>query len=172
MRRLRDRRDRQGGQALLEFALVIPIFLVILLGMVDVGRVIWANNTLSNAAREAARFAIVHGGSRSTACPVGPAVPGVTIVPAASPSCPYPSPSKEAIREVARAFTVAGGSNHTVQVCYGTGCSGNTDASGATNARGTPVTVRVSSQVTMIVGSMIGLGTFNVQATSTMLVNH
>jgi len=45
-----------------EFALVVPIFMVILIGMVDLGRAIWANNSVANAARESARFASVHGG--------------------------------------------------------------------------------------------------------------
>jgi hypothetical protein len=166
-----SRKRRQGGQALLEFALVLPIFMVALLGMIDLGRVIWANDSLTNAAREAARYAIVHGGSRSTACPVGPPAQG-TIIPVSSPTCLFPSPSKEGIREAARAFTIAGGSELTVQVCYGTGCAGDVDAAGATNARGTPVTVTVSSKVPMIVGTLIGLGTFDVLAQSTMLVNH
>jgi hypothetical protein len=165
------RRRRQRGQALLEFAVVLPVFMVVLLGMIDLGRVIWANDSISNAAREAARFAIVHGGSRSTACPVGPPAQ-VTIVPPASSDCPFPSPSKQSVREVAFGYAVAGGGNIVVQVCYGAGCTGDTDATGATNARGTPVTVTVSSQVYMIVGSMIGLGTFSLQTSSTMLVNH
>ena len=160
-----------GGQALLEFALVIPIFLALLIGMVDIGRIVWANNTVSNAAREAARFAVVHGGSRTTACPVGPPAT-VTIIPPASASCPFPSPSKEAIRNTARAFIVAGGSALTVTVCYGAGCSGNTDTFGATNARGTPVTVRVTSRVDMIVSTLVGISSAGVSAESTMLVNH
>lgn len=172
MRRTGPRFRADRGQALLEFALVIPIFMVILIGMIDLGRVVWANNTVSNAAREAARFAIVHGGSRSTACPVGPAVSGKTIVPPASSACPYPSPSTEAISNVARAFTIAGGSALTITVCYGSGCSGNTHAAGATNARGTPVTVTVTSRVDMIMGNLIGIASAGVSATSTMLVNH
>jgi hypothetical protein len=175
-RRLISRHREQGGQALMEFAIVLPVFLAILLGMVDIGRGVWANNTVANAAREAARYASVHGGSKSNTCPVGPPAPK-TVIPGASPTCPYPSPSKEGVRDVARAFTVAGGTGLTIQVCYGIDCSGDadtTDADGnpATNARGTPVTVTVSSQVPMIMGTFLGLGTINVSAASTMLVNH
>ncbi len=47
------------GQALVEFALVIPFLLVILLVVIDVGRAIFAFNTVSEAARTAARVAIV-----------------------------------------------------------------------------------------------------------------
>ena len=51
-------RDRRG-QSMVEFALVLPIFVLILVGIFDFGRAIYAFNTISNAAREGARLAIV-----------------------------------------------------------------------------------------------------------------
>lgn len=48
------------GQALVEFALVIPVFLLVLVALFDVGRAVFAWNTLTNAAREGARMAIVN----------------------------------------------------------------------------------------------------------------
>src|SRR6266700_6705882 len=120
-----SRRD-DTGQGLVEFALVIPIFLVMLFGVVDFGRVIWARNSLENAAREGARYAIVHGGSASQSCPVGPSS-GLATIPAASSSCPFPSPSKQSIYNAASGFAIAPGSGLTVTACYGTGCSGNTN---------------------------------------------
>jgi TadE-like protein len=174
------RPERSRGQGLVEFALVLPVFMVILISMVDLGRAIWANNSVANAAREAARFAAVHGGScedlsgsvcsSSNYCPVGPKGPD-TAVPSASSSCPYPSPSKQSIYDTATGFLVGGGSSTTVTACYGTSCSGNTDTQ-STNVRGTPVTVSVSTQVPMILGSFLGFSTMTVNATSTMLVNH
>jgi hypothetical protein len=171
----RTRHRPAGGQALLEFALVLPVFLAALVGLVDVGRAVWANDAVANAAREAARYATVHGGSKENPCPVGPPSTKIETIPPASPSCPYPSPSKEGVREVARSFSIAGGTGLTVEVCYGSGCSGDVDIQTplpATNARGTAVTVRVSSQVPMIIPTLVGLGPINVSATSTMLVNH
>jgi Flp pilus assembly protein TadG len=53
------RRSRQG-QALAEFALVIPIILLAFMGIFDLGRMIFAYNNISNAAREGARTAIVN----------------------------------------------------------------------------------------------------------------
>lgn len=50
--------DRRG-QTLVEFALTIPIFLLIVVGLFDVGRGVYAYNTIANAARAAARVAIV-----------------------------------------------------------------------------------------------------------------
>jgi TadE-like protein len=48
------------GQALVEFALTIPIFLFVVLALFDMGRAVFAFNTLTNAAREGARTAIVN----------------------------------------------------------------------------------------------------------------
>ena len=166
------RRQRSAGQALVEFSLVLPVFLVMLMGVVDVGRAIWAQNSLASAAREGARFAIVHGGSATTACPVGPAVAGVTVIPTASASCPYPSPSVQAVKDAVIAAANAGGTSLTVTVCYGAGCSGDTNTAGATNARGTPVTVAVSSRVNLITPSLLGMGGFGVSSVTTMVVNH
>ncbi len=48
------------GQALVEFALAIPIFLLLMVALFDLGRAVFAYNTLTNAAREGARLAIVN----------------------------------------------------------------------------------------------------------------
>ena len=51
----------QRGQGLVEFALVLPVLLLIVTGLFDLGRAVWQENTLAYAAREGTRFAIVHG---------------------------------------------------------------------------------------------------------------
>ena len=56
----RGRGRRQRGQGLTEFALVIPIFLLLVVALFDLGRAVFAYNTLTNAAREGARIAIVN----------------------------------------------------------------------------------------------------------------
>ena len=48
------------GQSLVEFALVLPVFILVLVGLFDVGRAVYAFNTISNASREAVRVAIVN----------------------------------------------------------------------------------------------------------------
>jgi Flp pilus assembly protein TadG len=53
--------DDQGGQSLIEFALMLPIVLLIITGLFDTGRAVWQENTLAYAAREGTRYAIVHG---------------------------------------------------------------------------------------------------------------
>lgn len=50
-----------GAQALVEFALVLPILLLIITGVLDTARAVWQSNTLAYAAREGTRYAIVHG---------------------------------------------------------------------------------------------------------------
>jgi len=45
------------GVALVEFALVIPILLILLVGILDTGRAVNAYVTISNASREGARYA-------------------------------------------------------------------------------------------------------------------
>lgn len=47
------------GQALVEFALVLLIVLLLMLGIVDFGRAIFASNSMSHASREATRQASV-----------------------------------------------------------------------------------------------------------------
>jgi hypothetical protein len=52
--------DRGHGQSLVEFALVLPVFILVLVSLFDLGRGVFAYNTLTNAAREGARLAIVN----------------------------------------------------------------------------------------------------------------
>lgn len=54
------RTHSERGQSLVEFALAVPIFILILIGLFDMGRAVYAFNTISNASREAARVAIVN----------------------------------------------------------------------------------------------------------------
>ena len=55
----RRNRESVDGQTLVEFALIIPIFIMLLMGVLDLGRAVYAYHTLNNAAREGARQAIV-----------------------------------------------------------------------------------------------------------------
>jgi Flp pilus assembly protein TadG len=60
----RWRRD-DGAQSLVEFALVLPVFLLLVFGILDLARAVWEENELAFAAREGTRWAIVHGSSAS-----------------------------------------------------------------------------------------------------------
>lgn len=50
-----------SAQTLVEFALVLPIFLLVVTGLMDTARAVWQENTLAYSAREGTRYAIVHG---------------------------------------------------------------------------------------------------------------
>lgn len=49
-------RSRQNGAAAVEFAIVLPLLILIFTGMVEYGRLMWNYNALAKAARDAARF--------------------------------------------------------------------------------------------------------------------
>jgi Flp pilus assembly protein TadG len=51
------RRDGRRGQSLVEFALVLPIFMLIVFGIIDGGRVVFANNDMAQSTRNVARVA-------------------------------------------------------------------------------------------------------------------
>lgn len=76
-------RGRRRGQALVEFALVLPIFLLVLVGLFDLGRAVFAYNSITNGAREGARLAIVN---QSTALIKQRAINQVAIAETADPS--------------------------------------------------------------------------------------
>lgn len=54
-------RKEEHGQALVEMALVLPLFLLLLFGVMEMGRVGYSYITVSNAAREGGRIATVGG---------------------------------------------------------------------------------------------------------------
>src|SRR4051794_16158867 len=62
-----SRPRRRSGQALVEFALVFPLFLLVLFSVISFGMYIFYNQQLTNAAREGARYAVVH--SSTAVCP-------------------------------------------------------------------------------------------------------
>lgn len=75
MRRLvieRFRADR--GSAIIEFSLISFMFIILLLSVVEMGRMILVYTTVANAARAGARYAIVHGADQ-TVSPSGPGSP-------------------------------------------------------------------------------------------------
>jgi hypothetical protein len=175
------RRGPSRGQALVEFALILPIFILLLVSIFDLGHVVWANDSLATAAREGARFAVVHGGSNSSKCPQGPlaATYGGTIDPPTTcgftPSSLSPLvDSREGIKAAAEKWLNGVGGTTTISVCYGevSSCSGDVDAPGATNLDGTKVTVTVTSTVGLAAPSLLGMGPFTLSGTATMLVNN
>lgn len=48
----------RSGNSMVEFALILPLFLLLTLGVLDFGRLFWTQETLSYALREAGRYAV------------------------------------------------------------------------------------------------------------------
>jgi Flp pilus assembly protein TadG len=70
---LRYRHERrhllgEAGQSLIEFALILPILLVLILGVVDLGKALGYKNDQTNLANTAARLAVVSSGTNCVPC--------------------------------------------------------------------------------------------------------
>jgi Flp pilus assembly protein TadG len=163
------RRWRERGQTLVEFALVFPVFMVLLFGIIDGSRLVFTNSTLSQAAREGARQASVEaswvgsseGSCNTTAGPVCPAT--VDVLKA------------DVIGAVNRMTTLGpvAGSNVFLSCDATTAPSGNwTGQTCSSRTTGNYVSVRVVSSfvpITPIVGQI--LGTITLSGSATMTIN-
>ncbi len=65
--RAAGRRPRRSGASAVEFALIAPFLVTLILGMIEFGRVMMVEQILVNAAREGARAAVLPGSSASNA---------------------------------------------------------------------------------------------------------
>jgi Flp pilus assembly protein TadG len=146
---MRSRHAR--GQALAEFALVVPIFLVLLLGMIEAGRFMFYYETLNHATREGARYAIVNG-SNSMHCPTGTPAPG-------SYAC---DPSGEDVKDRVRA-SVFGTLKADITV--------PTPTWSPDNSRGSTVRVTASYTYRTLV-PLVPLPPITVEAESSLVVNN
>ena len=57
----RPRRTKRRGTSAVEFAIVAPLFFMMVFGMIEVGRMVMVQQIITNAAREGARVAVVDG---------------------------------------------------------------------------------------------------------------
>jgi len=111
-RTLSRRKQRRPGASALEFALILPVFLLLILGMFELGRAVMVMQALTFAAREGCRVAILDGStSASVATKVNAALTGANInLPSANIAINPSNPSSAGYDEP---VTV------TVQVDYG-----------------------------------------------------
>ena len=58
-KRIRNTLENEKGQSLVEFALVVPLLLLLVFGIAEFGRAWMTKNILTGAAREAVRLAAV-----------------------------------------------------------------------------------------------------------------
>lgn len=146
---LQNRRLRERGQALVEFSVVGVIFFIVVFGLIDVGRAVWNHNTLAQATREGARYAIVHGAHSSD-----PSGPGTTH---------FTAPNSDAMvtAEVQQHAGGLDGSDLTVDADW-------IDGSNLTGSR-----VKVTSRyVYEPLFDFLGLVSFTMTSSSTMRISY
>lgn len=62
----RSRRTSRRGVAAVEFAMVAPLFLLLVFGTIEIGRMLMVQQTLVNASREGARQAVLEGATQES----------------------------------------------------------------------------------------------------------
>ena len=149
-------RRHARGQALVEFALVAPIFFLVLFSIIEFGRYVYTVQILNDAAREGARYAIVHGSQ--SLCPSGP-------MPGGQPNPCDPSGQNVKNVVVRTSSGVTGISASMVTVAW------PTVVSPVDNARGHRVTVSVTYQYQSLI-PIVPLPPVTVNGEATLVINH
>lgn len=85
MLRRQNAKSDQRGATLVEFAIGASVFLMVMFGVIEFGRLLWTHNALADAARRAARYAV----NKPASSPPGDPRTGVDV-----------GPSLDAIRNV------------------------------------------------------------------------
>jgi Flp pilus assembly protein TadG len=94
------RRSGRTGQSLVEFALVLPLIMLLIMGVVDLGRGIFAYNEVADAAREGGRTGIINqtlSDIRARAAEQAIALGIPTTAPASCPATGGPPPAATGI---------------------------------------------------------------------------
>ena len=139
---------RSRGQALVEFAFVAPIFLLLLFSLIDFGRYVYYVQILNNAAREGTRYAIVHGSNSFQ--PTGP------------------NPNDATITAVVRNYAVGVIGNSAVLNITSTW---GTPPNPATNNRGSKVKVAVTYAFQSLI-PIVPIPPITINGESTLVINN
>ncbi|TDW66655.1 TadE/TadG family type IV pilus assembly protein [Kribbella pratensis] len=121
-----SRAGADRGAAAVEFALLLPLLLLVVMGIVDFGRMLNAQETLTNAAREGARLVALgqpNVASRTQAAATGLSPVGVAI----QSSCPTGAgPGSNGGVQTSYTFQFTPGLGYLVGLFGGSGLSGQT----------------------------------------------
>jgi Flp pilus assembly protein TadG len=107
-------RRRQGGQAIVEFALTLTLLMLLMFSILELSIFIYTYSVLANAAKEGVRYAIVHGANNGS--PSGP-----SSGTASSPPCTASSSNVTNVVNQAKSFagfSTLSTANVNVFVCY------------------------------------------------------
>jgi Flp pilus assembly protein TadG len=117
------------GATVVEFALLLPLLLLIVLGIIDFGRILNAQVTLTQAAREGARLVALgqpNVQSRTQAAAAGLSPIGVSIQSACATGA---GPGSNGVVQTSYSFTFTPGLGYLVSLVGGSGLSGQTTLS-------------------------------------------
>jgi Flp pilus assembly protein TadG len=163
-------RARSRGQALTEFALIAPIFFFTMFAIIEFGRAVYTIQMLNNAAREGARYAIVHGAAGQP--PSGPFPSSYGTTNAADPTGQN---VVNKVKQYAIAIIDSGPSDFAVTVKW---CANDGDIASCPgqygdgdNGRNQNVTVTVDYKFKPLLG-IAPLPPFNLTGGSTLVINH
>lgn len=101
MRRLGTQNTQHRGAAAVEMAIVLPIFFMVVMGIVEFGRAMMVGQLVTNAARHGARQAAIDGATNATvttsvkefvASSVGMAATDITVEIVVDPGAGNPDP--------------------------------------------------------------------------------
>jgi Flp pilus assembly protein TadG len=165
--RIPHRRVSRRGAAAVEAAIVLPVFLLIVLGVIDLGAAVFRYNTLSQAARHGARQAMVHGdlalagwnGGPWTGTANDPSGGKMIDVRLDSPSTPVEQAAVDAVRPM---LVNCPPSQTWVRVTWPAG----------TNEVGDSVRVTVTSTYTPMTSYIVGGVPISLSAASNMPIAH
>lgn len=132
---------------MVEMAFAFPIFIVLLLGLVEGGRFVFYSEVLVHATREGARYAIIHGENADDGSPTGP---GST------------DPSGTAVKDAVRDAATGIGDRTNIVVP-------DPEYSPNSNVRGSAVTVNAQYTYTPIVPLF---GPITVESEATLVINN
>ena len=147
---------RTSAQAIVEFAAVSLLFLLMTFGIIDGGRLVFTYHEVSNAAREGARYAVANGTEATT--PVTTSAQVLTDVEATSTGL---DPTDLTVTAAWPGVLAAPPD-----------CTTSTNGNPGTINPGCPVSVTVTYQFYPAIGMVFGTGPITLTATSTMIIHY
>ena len=136
---------RSRGQSLVEFALVFPLMMLLVFALIDMGRLVFASNSLAEAAREGARWGSVQARSANDIA---------------------------GIEDYAEARVTGGGGASATATCIRPGVVVYQCAQNDTLEVRVAVQVQMITPVIAQLMAAAGLSPFNLESTAQVLVNN
>ena len=102
---------KRRGAAMVEMAMVLPLFFMVVLGIIEFGRAMMVSQMVTNSAREATRLAIIDGQTNATVTTwvtgfmsqaAGVAANDVTVTITVTPATGNPNPANQVVNAKAR----------------------------------------------------------------------